>query len=242
MPIFLVYRIQFCKMEEVKIIGGGLAGSEAAWQIANAGIKVRLYEMRPKKSTGAHKTSHLAEIICSNSLGSELIDRPSGLLAAELDILKLLLINIAKSCKVPAGHALAIDRDIFSKSVTEKLATHPNITIIREEVTNIPSGITIVASGPLTSEGLASAILQKTGKENLFFYDAIAPIIETSSINMDIAFNASRYGRSSDPKGDYINCPFTKPEYDRFIEELVNAETVELSELEHNIKIGGKGR
>ena len=231
-------------MENLTIIGGGLSGCEAAWQAAERGIPVSLYEMRPSHTTGAHQTDNLGEIICSNSLGSQLVDRPSGLLISELEMLDSLLIRIAKSCTVPAGHALAIDRRLFSQRVTKNITSHPNIQVIRKEVRSIPNGLTIIASGPLTSDPLAKAISQVTGHENLFFYDAIAPIIEFESIDMNIAFWGSRYGKGFNKRGDYINCPFDKNTYDNFISVLVNAERIELRSFEKDIAGGvraGKG-
>jgi len=232
-------------MKNLTIIGGGLSGCEAAWQAAERGILVSLYEMRPSHTTGAHQTDNLGEIVCSNSLGSQLLDRPSGLLMRELEMLDSLLIRIAKSCTVPAGHALAIDRRLFSQRITKEITSHPNIQVVRKEVRSIPSGITIIASGPLTSDPLAKAISQITGYANLFFYDAIAPIIEFESINMNIAFWGSRYGKGFNKHGDYINCPFDKTTYENFISVLVNAERIELRNFEKDIAGGvraGKGR
>ena len=233
-------------MDELIVIGGGLAGCEAAWQAAERGLSVRLYEMRPAKKTPAHRTDKLAEIICSNSLGSSLPNRPSGLLSAELNILGSLLLECAYANQVPAGHALAVDRDSFSRSVQEKINGHPNINIIREEVTQIPSTPAIIASGPLTSDVFAGAITSFAGKDNLFFFDALAPIIEHESINMDIAFWGSRYQRGNKNEGDYINCPFnSQQEYETFISELVSAENIELRSFEKEIRSGvnsGKSR
>ena len=208
--------LKFIIMKHLTVIGGGLSGCEAAWQAAEKGIEVTLYEMRPTQSTGAHHTGDLGEIVCSNSFGSLLSDRPSGLLIKELEMLNSLLINVAKSCAVPAGHALAIDRHLFSKKITKKISSHPNIQLFRKEIRSIPSSPTIIASGPLTSKALADSIKNLTGFENLFFYDAIAPIIEYESINMEIAFWGSRYGRGCNKLGDYINCPFDEPAYRRF--------------------------
>jgi len=232
-------------MKNLTIIGGGLSGCEAAWQAAERGIPVSLYEMRPSHTTGAHQTDNLGEIVCSNSLGSQLLDRPSGLLIKELEMLDSLLIRIAKSCTVPAGHALAIDRRLFSQRITEEITSHPNIQVVRKEVRSIPSKLTIIASGPLTSDSLATAISQITGHANLFFYDAIAPIIEFESINMNIAFWGSRYGKGFNKRGDYINCPFDKTTYENFISVLVNAERIELRDFEKDIAVGvraGKGK
>jgi methylenetetrahydrofolate--tRNA-(uracil-5-)-methyltransferase len=225
-------------MEELMIIGAGLSGCEAAWQAAQRGIQVVLYEMRPNQTTSAHRTDKLAEIVCSNSFGSQLLDRPSGVLCKELEMLDSLLISIAKSFSLPAGHALAFDRNLFSKEVTRKISLHPNIRIVRQEVKSIPNGNVIIASGPLTSADLSNAIIQKTGYENLFFFDAIAPIVEYDSINMAIAFRGSRYGRGSNPDGDYINCPFDKINYEHFIKNLTSAERIELKTFEQDITNG----
>ncbi len=220
------------------IIGGGLAGSEAAYQAAQRGIKVRLYEMRPRKNTGAHLTDKLAELVCSNSLGSNLVDRASGLLKAELRIMDSLIVSCADSAAVPAGGALAVDREKFAESVTARIESHPNIEIVREEVTRIPDEPCIIASGPLTSESLANDIARTLGSEHLYFYDALAPIVNADSIDMSIAFKASRYGKGDDDEGDYINCPFSKDEYENFVRELLNAERIQLREFEEAIKNG----
>ena len=178
-------------MKNLTIIGGGLSGCEAAWQAAERGILVSLYEMRPNHTTGAHQTDDLSELVCSNSLGSQLLDRPSGLLINELEMLDSLLIKVAKSCIVPAGHALAIDRHLFSRRITKEITSHPNIQVIREEVRSIPNSPTIIASGPLTSDSLAEAIIKITHHENLFFFDAIAPIINFETINMNDNYSYS---------------------------------------------------
>ena len=220
------------------VIGGGLAGSEAAYQAAQRGIKVRLFEMRPRKNTGAHISDKLAELVCSNSLGSNLIDRASGLLKAELRIMDSLIVSCADECAVPAGGALAVDREKFAESVTARIESHPNIEIIREEVTRIPDEPCIIASGPLTSESLANDIARTLGSEHLYFYDALAPIVNADSIDMSIAFKASRYGKGDDDEGDYINCPFSKDEYENFVRELLRAERIQLREFEEAIKNG----
>jgi len=225
-------------MNEITIIGAGLSGCEAALQAADRGVKVNLFEMRPGVSTSAHQTNGLAEIVCSNSLGSELSTRPSGLLMSEMEMLGSHLIKIAKSCKLPAGHALAIDRELFSRKVTNLVRDHPNIRLIREEITSIPKGKVIIASGPLTSLNLSRAITDLTGSNNLFFYDAVAPIIEFDSINMDVAFWGSRYGRGIQEQGDYINCPFTKEEYTSFVDQLIHAERIDLKGYEQDIDQG----
>ena len=219
-------------MQTIKIIGGGLAGSEAAWQVAEQGLQVELYEMRPHKETGAHQSGDLAELICSNSLGSNLPDRASGLLKNEIRKMGSLLLDIADKNSVPAGGALAVDREHFAQVVTEKLEGHPNIKIIREEVKTIPAGPTIIASGPLTSDALSRSITELTGEDHLYFFDAIAPIVHHESINMEIAFRASRYDRGEEQDGDYINCPFTKEEYHRFLNALLEAERIQLHSFE----------
>jgi methylenetetrahydrofolate--tRNA-(uracil-5-)-methyltransferase len=220
------------------IIGGGLAGSEAAWQAAQRGISVELYEMRPNQPTGAHLTGNLAELVCSNSLGSNLVDRASGLLKEELRKFKSMLLACAENTALPAGRALAVDREAFSEQVTEKILNHPNIQVIREEYLSIPNGPAIIASGPLTSKVLSEKVSEFTGKNNLFFYDAIAPIITADSIDFQIAFRASRYSSSTLDEGDYINCPFTKEEYFEFVNALKNAETIQLKEFESDIQNG----
>jgi methylenetetrahydrofolate--tRNA-(uracil-5-)-methyltransferase len=219
-------------MQQVTIVGGGLAGSEAAWQLAERGFEIHLYEMRPKKTTGAHTTHRLAELVCSNSLGSKLPDRASGLLQTELKMLRSLLLACAEESAVPAGGALAVDRETFSAAVTSKLEAHPNIHIHREEVLHIPDGPTIIATGPLTSELLAKAIAALSGQEYLYFYDAVAPIVSADSINMEIAFRASRYNRGEAEDGDYINCPMNREEYARFVEAVRTAELAELRDFE----------
>lgn len=216
----------------ITVIGGGLAGSEAAWQIAQRGIPVNLYEMRPVRQTPAHTTDRLAELVCSNSLGSILPDRAPGLLKTELRRLGSMVLAAAEKAAVPAGGALAVDRDIFAEAVTENIENHPLITLKREEVTDIPAGITIIATGPLTSDALADSIARMSGTEHLYFFDAIAPIVTAESIDMSIAFRASRYERGENDAGDYINCPFTKEEYDAFVAALLAAEKIELKKFE----------
>ena len=211
---------------------GGLAGTETAYQIAKRGIKVKLYEMKPEKFSPAHSSKELAEIVCSNSFKSNSITNACGLLKEELRNLGSLLIQIADETKVPAGQALAVDRETFSKRVTEEIEKNPNIEIIREEVENIEAedGIVIIATGPLTSEKMAEQIINITGKERLAFYDAAAPIIEKDIINFNIAFYGDRYGKEGD--SSYINLPMNKEEYEKFYNELVNAEVVTLHEFE----------
>jgi len=227
-------------MPKVIIIGGGLAGSEAAWQAAQRGIDVILYEMRPFLQTGAHQGVNLAELVCSNSLGSRRIFRAPGLIKEEIRVLGSLLLTCAEQTGIPAGDALAVDREAFSQAVTEKIESHPNIRIVRQEVTEIPKSPAIIASGPLTSTKLASAISNLTGQEHLFFYDAVAPIISVDSINFEIAFHASRYGRGEKERGDYINCPMQRKEYETFVDELINAERIELKSFDEDFQNGVK--
>ena len=218
---------------EVNIIGAGLAGSEAALQLAKRNIKVNLFEMRPQKSTGAHKTEKFAEFVCSNSLGAADCSNASGLLKKEMEILGGELIKIARECSVPAGNALAIDRELFSQTVTNKIKNNPYINIINEEMTEIPDGYTIMASGPLTSETLANSIKEFTQSEHLHFFDAIAPIVEKESIDFEKAFWASRYDKG---EASYINCPMNKEQYEKFYKILINAPKIELKEFEKNAK------
>lgn len=219
---------------KVKVIGAGLAGCEAALQLSKREIDVELYEMRPNKTTGAHKTSEPAEFVCSNSLGSFDTGNASGLLKKEMQMLGSVLIEQAYKTQVPAGNALAIDRTAFSQSVAQLIEENPHITLIREEVTAIDPNIpVIVASGPLTSDALTTEIKKIVGEEYLHFFDAIAPIVEKDSINFDTAFYASRYD-----KGDasYINCPMNKEQYEKFYNILINAPRIELKEFEKNAK------
>ena len=209
---------------EVSVIGAGLAGSEAALQLAKRGIKVKLYEMRPNKMTGAHTGSFCAEFVCSNSLGSLDITNASGLLKKEMELLGGELINIAKENSVPAGNALAISRDDFAKIVTDKITNSDNIELIREEITEIPDGNVIIATGPLTSDSFAKSIQHFTKTEHLHFFDAIAPIVEIDSINFDKAFWASRYDKG---EASYINCPMNKEEYENFYNILISAPRIE---------------
>lgn len=215
------------------VIGGGLAGSEAAWQAAERGLRVALYEMRPHRMTPAHTGDRLAELVCSNSLGSDVPGRASGLLKEELRRLGSLLIRLADEHRLPAGSALAVDREGFAEAVTQAITTHPRMTLIRQEVTEIPpEGPVIIASGPLTSNALAEAIVRRTDSAALSFYDAIAPIVEVDSIDFTVAFRASRYGRGEEEGGDYINCPMTREEYERFVEALLAAERIPLRDFE----------
>lgn len=216
--------------EDVVIVGGGLAGSEAAWQAANRGVRVTLYEMRPKEMTPAHKTNGLAELVCSNSLGSVDPLSAPGILKEEMRRLNSLVIRAAEAARVPAGSALAVDRDRFSLEITQALEGHPNIRILREEITDIPTDcVCIVATGPLTSDKLSQAIARITKSNHLYFYDAISPIIDADSIDMNVAFRASRYDKGGD---DYVNCPMDEATYNRFYEALLAAEKVQPKDFE----------
>ena len=225
---------------KLRIIGAGLAGCEAAWQAAEMGVLVELYEMKPRRYSPAHHRDGFAELVCSNSLRSNQLSNAVGLLKAELSLMGSLIMEAAYATEVPAGSALAVNRDEFSNYITEKIKNHPNITVINEEVTELSSDIiTVVASGPLTSEALANAIADMTGGTELHFFDAAAPIVDFSSVDMSRAFFASRYGKG-DPE-DYLNCPMTKEEYDYFYQALITAETAPLKafdkELQEDLKV-----
>jgi methylenetetrahydrofolate--tRNA-(uracil-5-)-methyltransferase len=212
----------------IRIIGGGLAGCEAAFQAAEAGARVELYEMRPGVRSAAHKTEAFGELVCSTSLKSEQEHSAPWLLKQEMRRLDSLLLRAANIARVPGGHALTVDREVFSAEITRAIEAHPNITVKREEVRTLPTdGVVIVASGPLTSEPLAEEIARITGTDRLFFYDSISPIVAADSVDMNIAFRASRYGKSLDGGDDYINCPFNKEQYNLFIDELLKAEFYE---------------
>jgi methylenetetrahydrofolate--tRNA-(uracil-5-)-methyltransferase len=238
-------------MARVTIVGGGLAGSEAAWQAASRGVPVVLHEMRPVKPTAVHKTDGLAELVCSNSFRGDKLDNAVGLLKEEMRRLGSLVMRAADEARVPAGAALAVDRDLFSSRVTEAIASHPLISIRREEITSIPSGAdgpVILATGPLTSDALSAEIAALVGATHLYFYDAISPIVSGESIDRARVFRASRWGRNirgsepaqsagdacgvDDGEGDYLNCPFTKDEYQRFYEALMSAEKAGLHEFD----------
>jgi methylenetetrahydrofolate--tRNA-(uracil-5-)-methyltransferase len=227
-------------MQELIVVGGGLAGSEAAWQAAERGLRVELYEMRPQISTGAHTGEYLAELVCSNSLGSNLPDRAGGLLKNELRRMDSLVLRCAEASSVPAGGALAVDREAFARGVTEEIENHPNIDVIRQEVKQIPQQPAVIASGPLTSSTLSEAIRRLTGDDHLYFYDAIAPIVHLDSIDMEIAFRGSRYERGELEEGDYINCPFNQEEYEAFVDALLEAERIELKSFEKDLERGVK--
>ncbi len=225
-------------MHTLTVIGGGLAGAEAAWQAAQRGISVTLYEMRPLRSTGAHQGDRLAELVCSNSLGANQVDRASGLLKEELRRLGSLLLDCAEVASVPAGGALAVDRDVFAQTVTTRIESHPNIRLVRQEVTELPAGTAIIASGPLTSPALSSAIQQLTGQDTLFFFDAIAPVVKAESVNLEVAFRASRYEKGVTEEGDYINCAFNQEEYERFVSALLSADRIPLREFDQPVLTG----
>ncbi|MGV8027275.1 MAG: methylenetetrahydrofolate--tRNA-(uracil(54)-C(5))-methyltransferase (FADH(2)-oxidizing) TrmFO [Anaerolineaceae bacterium] len=223
---------------ELTIVGGGLAGCEAAWQAAKRGISVTLYEMRPQKMTEAHKTGLLGELVCSNSLGSTHSTNGSGLLFNEMKVFNSIICQVAEESAVPAGSALAVDRTQFAEKLTNLLISHPLIKIIHEEVGAIPQGPCIITSGPLTSLALITALQDFHGEKNLFFYDAIAPIMEADSIEMQIAFRGSRYGKSESDEGDYLNCPLDKEAYEAFVEQLISAQQIELKSFEQKINQG----
>lgn len=213
----------------VNVIGAGLAGSEAAWQIAKRGVKVKLYEMRPVKQTPAHHTDKFAELVCSNSLRANGLTNAVGVIKEEMRMLDSVIMAAADNCAVPAGGALAVDRHEFAGYVTEKVKNHPLIEVIHEEVTEIPEGITVIATGPLTSDALAKKVQELTGEEYLYFYDAAAPIIEKDSIDMDKVYLKSRYDKG---EAAYLNCPMNKEEFDAFRQALIEAEVAPLKEFE----------
>ena len=215
----------------IDVVGGGLAGSEAAYQLLKRGVEVVMYELRGAGNTPCHKTDNLAELVCSNSLKSEAEDTASGLLKAELDLLDCMLLRCARECRVPAGGALAVDRERFSEKVQESLYSFENFRLVRKEVTSLDFEYpTVIASGPLTSDALANAIADRLGADYLGFYDAVAPIVDAESVDMDSAFFATRYDKG-DPT-DYLNCPLNKEEYEAFVKELVNAKVATLHEFD----------
>jgi len=215
--------------EYITVIGAGLAGSEAGYQLAKRGFKVKLYEMRPKKLTPAHSTGGFAELVCSNSLRGNSLENAVGLLKEEMRMLDSLIIRCADATKVPAGGALAVDRDKFSEMVTKEIKSNPLIEVIEEELTHIPTGPVIIATGPLTSDKMSDAIKELIHEDYLFFYDAAAPIIEEETINMDICYKKSRYDKGD---ADYINCPMTEDQFDTWHKELINAKTTKIKEFE----------
>jgi methylenetetrahydrofolate--tRNA-(uracil-5-)-methyltransferase len=220
----------------VNVIGAGLAGSEAAWQLAKRGIKVHLYEMRPVRQTAAHHTDKFAELVCSNSLRANTLTNAVGVLKEEMRHLDSVIISSADACSVPAGGALAVDRHEFAAHVTERVKHHENVTVFNEEITEIPSGPTIIATGPLTSQALSEQLKSLTGEEYLYFYDAAAPIIEKDSIDMDKVYLKSRYDKG---EAAYLNCPMTEEEFDRFYNALIEAEVVPLKEFEKEVYFEG---
>lgn len=222
--------------DELIIIGGGLAGSEAAWQAAKRGLKVRLYEMRPGKMTGAHSSSSLGELVCSNSLRSNDPQSAPGLLKKELSIAGSLIMEAAEATTVPAGSALAVDRTLFAEYITRKLSESPHITIIREEVRALPDAIAVIATGPLTSQSMTDALSGLTGEGYLYFYDAIAPIIDADSIDRTKVYAMSRYGKGGD---DYLNCPMIKEEYEQFYQAILDAEKVNPKGFEETMVFEG---
>jgi len=220
----------------VTVVGAGLAGSEAAWQIAQSGIPVKLYEMRPKQQTPAHHTDKFAELVCSNSLRANSLTNAVGVLKEEMRRLNSVIITAADKCAVPAGGALAVDRHEFAGYVTDTVRNHPLIEVMTEEITDIPEGIVVIATGPLTSPALSERLKALTGEEYLYFYDAAAPIVEKDSLDMEKVFVASRYDKG---EAAYLNCPMNEEEFDRFYEALISAETVPLKEFEKEIFFEG---
>jgi methylenetetrahydrofolate--tRNA-(uracil-5-)-methyltransferase len=220
----------------VTIIGGGLAGSEAAWQLARRGIAVQLCEMRPLSATAAHHTDYLGELVCSNSFRSASLDSAVGLLKQEMRFFGSIILEVAERTAVPAGSALAVDRDRFAAELTAAICACPEITLLREERTALPAGLSIVATGPLTSPGLSRCLQEVFGQQYLYFYDAIAPIVAADSVDRSIAFLASRYGKGGE---DYLNCPLSRDEYYRFVEAVRGAQTVPTREFERCIYFEG---
>ena len=222
-------------MAHINVYGAGLAGSEAAWQAAQRGVEVTLYEMKPKKFTPAHHNAGYAELVCSNSLRSDRVTVASGLLKEELSRMGSLIMEAARATQVPAGSALAVDRDKFSDYITEKIQNHPLITVVEAEITELPTeGITVVATGPLTADTFADWLKDHLVGEGFHFFDAVAPIVDFASINMDVAFFASRYNKGD---ADYINCPMTKEQYDAFYNALITAEEAELKDFDKDLKV-----
>lgn len=222
--------------DRVTIVGGGLAGSEAAWQLARRGIGVDLYEMRPVRGTDAHKTEQLAELVCSNSFRNASLETAVGCLKEEMRRLDSLILSVADRTTVPAGACLAVDRTRFAEGVTQIVTEHPNVRVYRRELEAIPEGITILATGPLTSPALSSALERLFGAAHLYFYDAIAPIVTSDSIDMTIAYKASRYGKGGD---DYVNCPMTREEYYAFVDAVLSAEKVPAKQFERTVYFEG---
>jgi len=215
--------------EVIKVVGGGLAGAEATWQLAKRGFAVDLHEMRPSRQTAVHQSGDLAELVCSNSLRGNALDQAAGLLKEEMRRMDSLVIRVADEVQVPAGSALAVDRTLFARRITEQIESLPSVTVHREEVTHLPAGVAIVATGPLTSEALAGQIAAFVGQAHLYFYDAVSPVIEADSIDFGKAFKASRYAKGGD---DYVNCPLTEEDYASFYAALTSAECATLHEFE----------
>ncbi len=224
--------------QDLVVIGGGLAGSEAAWQAAERGLHVRLHEMRPRQMTGAHQSGFLGELVCSNSLGSKLPDRASGILMGELRTMGSLLLRIAEQVAVPAGGALAVDRIAFAERIDSQITSHPRIQVIRTEKRRIPDGLVIVASGPLTSKRLSKHLSRLTGEDHLYFFDALSPIVDAESIDWSVAFLGSRYERGASAGGDYVNCPLNAEEYEAFVDVLLAAKRIPLRSFERAIRAG----
>ena len=223
-------------LPRVKIIGAGLAGSEAAWQLVRKGIPVTLYEMRPEKSTGAHHTGKFSELVCSNSLRSNALTNAVGLLKEEMRLLDSLIMASADAHSVPAGSALAVDRESFAQEITDRLTSHPLVEVVNQEITEIPEGPVIIASGPLTSDALANDIKRVLEADSLYFFDAAAPIVTRESINMDVAYFKSRYDKGD---ADYLNCPMTKQQFDVFYDALIHAETAEVHGVDKEVYFEG---
>lgn len=223
-------RIHFNKHQVVSVVGGGLAGCEAALQLASRGVRVRLHEMRPHTTTPAHETDRLAELVCSNSLKSMLPTTAAGLLKAEMNMLGCKLLPMAELCRVPAGNALAVDREAFAKMVTQAVEREPLIEVLREEMTALPEAPAIIATGPLTSEALTGALLEAVGDQQLYFFDAIAPIVDGESLDRSIVYRATRYDKGD---ADYLNCPFSREEYEKFVNALREGEKHEAHEFEN---------
>lgn len=218
---------------EVTVIGAGLAGTEAAWQIAARGVAVRLFEMRPNQPTPVHRTDRFAELVCSNSLRSDHLSNAHGLLKEEMRRLGSFIMQAAQASRVPAGQALAVDRDVFSQTITDAIESSPAIQIVRQEIREIPDeGIVVLATGPLTSDALARSIHEFTGSDHLYFYDAVSPVVEVESIDFGKAFRASRYDKGGD---DYINCPMNREEYRRFYDALIEASTIDIHEVDKGV-------
>ncbi|CAM4064674.1 FADH(2)-oxidizing methylenetetrahydrofolate--tRNA-(uracil(54)-C(5))-methyltransferase TrmFO [Bacillus albus] len=227
---------KYMTTQVVNVIGAGLAGSEAAYQIAKRGVQVRLYEMRPVRQTPAHHTDKFAELVCSNSLRANTLTNAVGVIKEEMRLMDSVIIRAADECSVPAGGALAVDRHEFAAKVTEYVKNHPNVTVMNEEITEIPEGPTVIATGPLTSPDLSAQLKELTGEDYFYFYDAAAPIVEKDSIDMNKVYLKSRYDKG---EAAYLNCPMTEEEFDRFYEALIAAETVPLKEFEKEIFFEG---